>query len=85
MSFDIILAWTGFCSNGEIPDGNLVDWFQWFSSVKGPATTCGIITNCPLTNYPYAMDLTVTCAKDHVRIFNQLGALDTEIQPERSF
>ncbi|KAF8639049.1 hypothetical protein AX14_010126 [Amanita brunnescens Koide BX004] len=23
MSFDIILAWTGFCSNGEIPDGQV--------------------------------------------------------------
>ncbi|KAF8337671.1 hypothetical protein F5887DRAFT_1240371 [Amanita rubescens] len=70
MSFDIILAWTGFCSTGKIPEGNLIDWFQWFSSVQGPSTTCGIIKNCPLTYYPYTMDLTVTCAKDKNAISN---------------
>ncbi|KAF8635168.1 hypothetical protein AX15_000504 [Amanita polypyramis BW_CC] len=70
MSFDTIQAWTGFCSNGEVPDGNLVDWFQYFSTVTGPATTCGIIPNCPLTYYPYTMDLTVTCAKDRNAVSN---------------
>ncbi|KAK2464916.1 hypothetical protein APHAL10511_002992 [Amanita phalloides] len=70
MSFDIIQAWTGFCSNGEVPVANLVDWFQYFSSVKGPATTCNIIPNCPLTYYPYTMDLTVTCAKNKNAVSN---------------
>ncbi|KAF8337130.1 hypothetical protein F5887DRAFT_1244519 [Amanita rubescens] len=70
MSFDIMLAWTGFCSTGKIPEQNLIDWFQFFSSVKGPSTTCGIIKNCPLTNYPYTMDLTVTCAKDKNAVSN---------------
>ncbi|KAM6489831.1 hypothetical protein JOM56_014643 [Amanita muscaria] len=43
MSFDIMLAWTGFCSNGEIPSSNFGDWFQWFSTVTGPATTCNLL------------------------------------------
>jgi hypothetical protein len=70
MSFDIILAWTGFCSNGEIPPKNFVDWFQWFSTVKGPATTCNLVPNCPISNYPYVMDLTVTCAKEQNAVSN---------------
>lgn len=70
MSFDIILAWTGFCSNGEVPAGNLGDWFQFFSTVTGPATTCNLVPNCPITFYPYAMDLTVTCAHQQNAVSN---------------
>ncbi|KAM6499070.1 hypothetical protein JOM56_004578 [Amanita muscaria] len=64
MSFDIMLAWTGFCSNGEIPSSNFGDWFQWFSTVTGPATTCNLVTNCPISYQPYLIDLTVTCARE---------------------
>ncbi|KAM6492350.1 hypothetical protein JOM56_012074 [Amanita muscaria] len=69
-TFDIILAWTGFCSNGEIPPSNFVDWFQWSSTVSGPATTCGLVNGCTTTYYPYVIDLTVTCAKDQNAVSN---------------
>ena len=64
MSYDIVLAWAGSCSSGQILKNNFIDWFQYSSSVKGSATTCDLVPNCPIAYYPYVIDLTVTCAKD---------------------
>ncbi|KAM6500237.1 hypothetical protein JOM56_003251 [Amanita muscaria] len=70
MSYDIVLAWTSFCSSGNIPKNNFGDWLQYFSSVKAPQTTCNLVSNCPITYYPYVMDLTVSCAKHKDAISN---------------
>ncbi|PFH47262.1 hypothetical protein AMATHDRAFT_152540 [Amanita thiersii Skay4041] len=69
-SFDIIAAWTGFCSTGNIPKSNFLDWFQYSSTVSGPATSCGTVNNCPKTFNPYSQDLLVACANDPNAVSN---------------
>ncbi|KAF8638151.1 hypothetical protein AX17_002408 [Amanita inopinata Kibby_2008] len=76
MSFDTILAWTGFCSSGEIQQQNFLDWFQYFSTVKGPGTTCGLVKNCPITNYPYTQDLLDICSSNQNAVSNPFS-IDT--------
>ncbi|KIL67125.1 hypothetical protein M378DRAFT_160118 [Amanita muscaria Koide BX008] len=67
-NFDPILAWTGFCSTGAIPKQTFLDWFQYSSTVGGPATACGLIPPCLLHQYsvafPYTIDLLVPCANE---------------------
>ncbi|KAF8626792.1 hypothetical protein AX17_006451 [Amanita inopinata Kibby_2008] len=73
MSFDIILAWTGFCSSGLIPMQNFLDWFQFFSIVKGPGTSCGLVENCPISFNPYSQDLLVACSSDLDAVADPFG------------
>ena len=63
INWDIIAGWTGFCSTGKVPEKNFLDWFQYSSTVRGVTTTCYNLGNCPLSDYPYNMDLLIPCSK----------------------
>ncbi|KAK2464536.1 hypothetical protein APHAL10511_003443 [Amanita phalloides] len=63
INWDIIAGWTGFCSTNTIPKQNFLDWFQYSSTAGGTTGTCGTVGDCPLSIYPYHMDLLIPCTK----------------------
>ena len=64
INWDIIAGWTDFCSTGKVPQHNFLDWFQYSSTVEGTTSTCYSLGNCPLSDYPFNMDLLIPCAKN---------------------
>ncbi|KAF8350345.1 hypothetical protein F5887DRAFT_297667 [Amanita rubescens] len=47
----------------KVPEKNFLDWFQYSSTIQGVTTTCYNLGNCPLSDYPYNMDLLIPCSK----------------------